>query len=220
MKVTTDGCLFGALQPQFPEEGKGKKIMDIGTGTGLLSLMTAQLNPKAQITAIEIEPATAREAFETFSASPFKEQIEVVEEDILVYNAGSLFHLIICNPPFYEWQLKSPDKNRNKAHHSTTLQLNQLFALVTNWLEEEGILTLLLPFYREEEALKLGLEHGLFCEKIIRVRQTPRHEFFRIILYLGKQPATKMMEEITIRNENNAYTPAFQDLLRPFYLNI
>ncbi len=220
MKVTTDGCLFGALQPPFPEGGKGKIILDIGTGTGLLSLMTAQLNPFASITALEIEPGAAREAADNISGSPFKDCVQVVLQDVLVYKPAGRFHLIICNPPFHESQLSSPDKNRNMAHHSATLQLGQIFQLAVSWLDKDGVLSLLLPFYREEEARQLGIPQGLLCKKIIRVRQTQKHDFFRTVLFFGKEKAPFQMEEITIRLDNNTYSPEFKALLKPFYLNL
>jgi len=220
MKVTTDGCLFGALQPPLPEGGAGKNILDIGAGTGLLSLMAAQLNPFASITALEIEPGAAQEAAENSAGSPFKDHVQVVQQDVLVYKPAGRFHLIICNPPFHESQLISPDKNRNKAHHSATLQLSQVFPLAASWLEKEGLFTLLLPFYREEEALGLCGEQGLFCKKMIRVRQTPMHDFFRSILFFGKENGQFQVEEMTIRLENNAYSPEFKALLQPFYLNL
>ena len=220
MKVTTDGCLFGALQPLFPGGGAGKNILDIGAGTGLLSLMAAQLNPFATITALEIEPGAAQEAAENSAGSPFKDRVQVVQQDVLVYEPAGRFHLIICNPPFHESQLISPDKNRNKAHHSATLQLSQVFPPAASWLEKEGLFTLLLPFYREEEALRTGSEQGLFCKKMIRVRQTPMHDFFRSILFFGKENGQFQVKEMTIRSENNAYSPEFKVLLQPFYLNL
>jgi tRNA1Val (adenine37-N6)-methyltransferase len=220
MKVTTDSCLFGALQPQFEEGGKGKNILDIGSGTGLLSLMAAQLNPLANITALEIDPDAAGEATDNVKRSTFKTNIKVLQQDVLTYVPGGQFHLIICNPPFHERQLTSPDKNRNKAHHSSTLQLNKLFPLAAKWLSKDSVFSLLLPFYREEEALNVGLEQGLFCQKLIRVRQSPDHSYFRSILFMGRQPIEKQAEEMVIRIENNEYSPAFETLLRPFYLNL
>lgn len=220
MKVTTDGCLFGAMQPGFGGGGQGKHILDIGAGTGLLSLMAAQLNPLASITALEIEPEAAKEAAQNIANSPFKDCIQVLQQDVLVYHPPEPFHLIICNPPFHESQLTSPDKNRNKAHHSSNLQLCQVFPLAAKWLTDEGIFSLLLPFYREEEALNLALEQGLFCHKLIRVRQTSSHNYFRSILFMGKPLAEKQVEEMAIREENNVYSPAFETLLRPFYLNL
>jgi tRNA1Val (adenine37-N6)-methyltransferase len=220
MKVTTDGCLFGAIQPQFRDGGQGKNILDIGAGTGLLSLMAAQLNPLATITALEIEPAAAQEAAENIAGSPHANAIRVLKQDVLAYKPAGSFHHIICNPPFYESQLNSPDNNRNKAHHSTTLQLGQIFPLSAKWLADGGIFSILIPFYREEEGLILAKEQNLFCQKLIRVKQTPSHNFFRSILFFSRQPMEKEEEEILIRLENKEYSPEFQVLLRPFYLNL
>jgi tRNA1Val (adenine37-N6)-methyltransferase len=87
-------------------------------------------------------------------------------------------------------------------------------------LADGGIFSILIPFYREEEALILAKEQNLFCQKLIRVKQTPSHNFFRSILFFSRQPMEKEEEEILIRLENKEYSPEFQVLLRPFYLNL
>ncbi len=220
MKVTTDGCLFGALQPHLPNGGAGKKILDIGAGTGLLSLMAAQLNPAAALTAIEIEPAAALEAAGNAAGSPFGNRIRVIQQDVRLFEPECEFDLIICNPPFYEKQLQSPDTQRKMAHHADTLSLNLLISLIPAWLHAQGVFSLLLPFYREEEALRLVAKQQLYCHRLIRVRQTPKHPFFRSIFFMGKAVKETSLEEMTIKAENNRYSPEFRELLLPFYLKL
>src|SRR5690349_10557815 len=103
MKVTTDACLFGAwvAEQMHNEKDKVQSLLDIGTGTGLLSLMIAQKN-EVNIDAIEIDKASAEEANENIQNAPWKEHITIQHQDILEYHPGRLYDAIICNPPFYE----------------------------------------------------------------------------------------------------------------------
>ncbi len=126
MKVCTDSCIFGATLPTLNERNHQiNKVLDVGAGTGLLSLMYAQLNEKCTITAIEIEPNAAKQAKKNIEASKFANKITLLATDFFDYNTETNFDLIICNPPFYEHDLKSPDKNRNLAHHSAQFNLSQ-----------------------------------------------------------------------------------------------
>lgn len=220
MKVTTDACLFGSLQPVLPEKGKGHQILDIGAGTGLLSLMAAQLNPEACITAVEIEETAAREASQNFAQSPFANRIVIHHENILNFQTRHLFNLVICNPPFHQSQLNSSRQTRNIAHHEAGLKMEQLISKSRELLSEAGLLSLLLPYYREHELLEMAAGNGLYPQKLFRIRQTPKHGYFRSIVFLGNNRSEFGMEEILIRNESNDYSPRFQSLLSPFYLNL
>lgn len=220
MKVTTDGCLFGAIQPAFPHHGSGLQVLDIGTGTGLLSLMFAQLNPGSTISAIEIDHAAALEAAENVARSPFHKCIRVVQGDVARFFPGNGFGHIICNPPFYEAQLKSPGREKNIAHHSTELTLESLFVAIARFIVPQGSVSLLLPYYREKEAIERAMAHNLYPSRLVRVRQTPKHGPFRTIFFLKSNRAETEITEITIRDNENQYTPGFYALLKPFYLNL
>ena len=217
MKVTTDACLFGAAQPLFKHRGEGKKILDIGAGTGLLSLMTAQLNPLAEITGIEIDAATAAEAMENVALSTFNE-VQIINANILDFQSPTLFDHIISNPPFHEAQLPSDNELKNMAHHSTALSLEHLFIIIQRLLKPEGTASVLIPHYREPEARYLALANSLFTRKVIRVRQTPDHAFFRSILFLSGLTANSVNIEMSIKDEKGKYTREFTALLKPFYL--
>ena len=220
MKVTTDACLFGALQPEFPNNGVTLNLLDVGAGTGLLSLIVAQLNPEAKISAIEIDTETAWEAAENMASSPFSGQVRVIEADILDFHPETRFHHIFCNPPFYQSQLQSPDSLKNTAHHASNLSLENLFACFNRLLLPGGTVSLLLPFYREAETLALSGLHNLNPTSMIRVKQSPKHGFFRTILFLGNETNPPETSEITIRDAENHYTPEFELLLKPFYLKL
>lgn len=218
MKVTTDACLFGAMLPIY-HPSKDIKMLDIGAGTGLLSLMAAQKNKDAQILGVELDTATAIEASKNVSNSPFCNQITIINKDILLFNPESKFHHIFSNPPFYEKQLTSPSIAKNKAHHSTTLTLEKLLPLIKNWLLPLGSASIIIPYYRENEVVQRGYTHHLFPKNIIRIKPTHRHAPIRSILLLAQEKQPFLISSIAIKDEGNCYTTEFIELLKPFYLN-
>ncbi|MBL7730209.1 MAG: methyltransferase, partial [Chitinophagaceae bacterium] len=121
MKVTTDACLFGAWVAERLRNAEGN-CLDIGTGTGLLSLMLAQKAAGIFTVAVEIDADCAEQARENIEASPWKQQVVVKEADILQYTPANQYDFIISNPPFYQDDLKSPDTRKNVAHHDHGLQ--------------------------------------------------------------------------------------------------
>ena len=127
MKVGTDGVLLGAWA-----DG-GQRILDIGTGTGLIALMMAQRFPAAEVTAVEIDEQAAMQACENVAASPFADRVNVIHDDILRYAdacAEGCFDAIVCNPPFFVNSLKNPDSKRALARHNDNLSFCQLFSIV------------------------------------------------------------------------------------------
>ena len=219
MKVTTDSCIFGSIQPHF-QPSEGIRMLDIGAGTGLLSLMVAQNNPGATIIAVEIDGAAAAEAAVNIAASPFSRNIKLVERNILNFTPEEKYHHIFCNPPFYEKQLLSPNKGKNVAHHADDLTMAKLIPLIKKWLLPAGTASLLIPFYRENEGLELINAQNLHPLSIIRVKQTPAHNPFRSILMFSQKKQECSKNEITIRDMENQYTPDFICMLKPFYMNL
>jgi tRNA1Val (adenine37-N6)-methyltransferase len=217
MKVTTDSCLFGAwvadclLQKSY----SGGGMLDIGTGTGLLSLMVRQAIP-ATIDAVDIDGDAAQQAVENVSASPFS-SIRVRHAGIETIS-GEPFDVIFSNPPFYENALASPDAGRDAAHHGSALRWRSLFPLIAKMLADDGLYFLLLPASREAEAMRLLVESGLFIHCLVRVRQTPAHPVFRLLIEGGKRPAKASEEAIIIRDGDGNYTAGFAQLLAPYYL--
>ncbi len=224
MKVTTDACLFGAFaaaqiqSQEFSVQGQ-LKVLDIGTGTGLLSLMFAQKNPNATIDGIEIDPDAAVQAKENVEQSPWSERIKVIHADIRQVT-GSLppYDIIICNPPFHENQLTSDNSRKNTAHHSSELSLEELLRIIRAVMKAGGKFYLLLPYYRLEEIKKLIKNEGLSISKLVKVKQSVNHDYFRIIIE-GTNSEQKYTEErISICKEGQEYTSEFIDLLKDYYL--
>jgi tRNA1Val (adenine37-N6)-methyltransferase len=215
MKVTTDACIFGAwVAKHLPNSNR---VLDIGGGTGLLSLMLAQKH-KSNITAVEIEIACFQQLKENIQQSTYAENVNAVHANVLDFTTDLSFDAIVTNPPFYDQQLKSDNQSINQARHDEGLQLNDLFKKANSLLESKGSLFVLLPFYRNEECLALAKTHGFYPKQIGEVRQTPNHNPFRMMYWFVKNQESCQKEEITISNSNGSYTEDFSELLKDYYL--
>jgi tRNA1Val (adenine37-N6)-methyltransferase len=218
MKVCTDACLFGAwvgnrlASLQLPL----RVALDIGTGTGLLSLLLAQALP-ITIDAVEIEADAYQQAFENISISPWKYNISVIHENINAYHPTGKYGLIISNPPFYENDLKASGSAKNLARHEGSIQLGILFYLAGKWLSEGGYFALMLPAHRTKMAIDAGNEHGFTVYEETLVKQTTSHSPFRVMLLFSNGSCVARQSVITIK-ENGNYSTAFKNLLEPFYL--
>ncbi|ANI89368.1 hypothetical protein A9P82_08730 [Arachidicoccus ginsenosidimutans] len=218
MKVCTDACLFGALITENETVIKDDTVLDIGAGTGLLSLMIAQKNTAAKIDAVEIDKDAFEQARENISHSIWK-NVEVHHQPIQEFtkDRNACYDLIVSNPPFFENDLKSINEQRNKALHSSDLSLKELVEIVNKLLAEKGTFCVLLPFSRTEYFVNLAEKENLFLQKKILVKQTPKHHFFRSILFFKKENSGYETEEIVIK-ENDVYSLRFTELLKDYYL--
>ncbi len=217
MKVTTDGCLFGAWVSMMLKTSHQRKLLDIGTGTGLLSLMIGQQHD-LQIDAVELDPQAVLQARENIMASPWPDKIHVIEGDARAIQYKQKYDVIISNPPFYERQLASPDPARRLAHHSDEMALNDLLAIVDRTLSEDGSCWLLLPFSRKDDVLKVIAEHHLFAEELVIVRPSPLHPPFRIMMKATRVVEILKTTENSIREADHSYSSWFSNLLEPYYL--
>lgn len=218
MKVCTDACLFGAWVAKKIPLASVKNILDIGTGTGLLSLMLAQ-HSRAMIDGVEIDKLAAEQTKKNFDNSRWKEQLQVYTSSILdfVESHEKLYDLIISNPPFFENQLKSNDQQRNLAMHSANLTLLELADCLVKLLEAEGTAAILLPWNRSAEWKIIAEEVGLFITHETAVKQTKDHAYFRTMILMKKTVNIPIFSEIFIK-DNMQYSKDFSELLSPFYL--
>jgi tRNA1Val (adenine37-N6)-methyltransferase len=236
MKVCTDACLFGAWVAKQPSLETAHSILDIGTGTGLLSLMLAQVTEtsKASITAIEIESQAAAEANSNFNISKWSERLSLVNNSIQNYAANFIvaageknkFDIIITNPPFFEGDLKSPDTNKNKAAHSTELPWSILVENVSSLLTDTGYFFVLVPTLRAYTMQKLAEVHELQLVEEVLVYNDSKHLPFRSFLHFQKNSNTLDKEisvqrnKIVIKNSDNSYSTEFTELLKDYYLHL
>ena len=219
MKVCTDACLFGAWAAEelAADLHAENNILDIGTGTGLLSLLLAQ-KISSKIVALEINADAAAEAASNISLAGKGNQISVIVEALQNYKPTFLFDAIICNPPFFKQSLKSPDAAKNLVLHEDNLPLEYLLDFIKENLSPSGSAVLLLPANRREEVLYLLNKKNLFLDRLVEVRQTPAHAPFRLFLKIGKEEKFEtMLQEIIIKSGED-YTEEFVGYLRDYYL--
>jgi tRNA1Val (adenine37-N6)-methyltransferase len=214
MKVCTDACILGA----FVDVKNTKRILDMGTGTGLLALMMAQ-RTKAQIEAVEIDEQTYNQAVKNVDESILKNQIKVFNKNIIDFDSDK-FDLIVSNPPFYQNSLQSPDNQVNKALHSTELSFEELAQSVNRLLDDEGKFVVLLPTFETNEFIKIAQQNNLFLHHQLTIRHDESKPIFRVISTFKKvQMLDYQVDSLLIWKENGkAYSDQFRDLLREYYL--
>ncbi|MEP6927828.1 MAG: methyltransferase [Ginsengibacter sp.] len=219
MKVCTDSCLFGAWVANKIEQKmiSPKTILDIGTGTGLLSIMLAQKSV-AQIHAIDIDKKSFAQASENFISSPWSQCLQAFHSDITEWKAPAKYDLIICNPPFYENHLLAKDEGRNISKHNMAMRLDDLLFKVKSLLVDDGSLAVLLPWARTKWFENAASANSLFVKEKMEVRQTLQHNYFRTMLLLQNQKVGIRKTELSIKNNTNEYTHEFIGLLKDYYL--
>lgn len=215
MKVTTDACLFGGwVAAQM--KGSVGQVLDIGAGTGLLSLMLAQ-EARGIIDAVEIQERDYQQALRNVDDSPWSGRIQLIHGDVVQFNPDDRYDWIISNPPFYESDLKGNQQNKNIAHHDEGLLLTDLIASIKRLLKEDGIFFVLYPAKRETALIAAINDAGLFVEEACLVQQTEKHEPFRIMLKGSTKANNIQKTSITIK-EHSEYSADFIQLLSPYYL--
>jgi tRNA1Val (adenine37-N6)-methyltransferase len=220
MKVCTDACLFGAWAAEQlqTKNAKVKNILDIGTGTGLLSLMLAQKTDTI-IDSVEIDEAAAQQCLDNVEASPWKNRVQVIQGDIRNIHLGRKYDHIISNPPFFENNLKSPDRQRNLALHSDMLRLDELVRIAHANLSDDGSIALLLPYERGNECVDTARSNGLYLSGRVDVRQSNHHGYFRSMLLFKAHENDPVIGELIIRQGNN-YSIEFIGLLKDYYFHL
>lgn len=216
MKVTTDASLFGAwIASQALHHSSA---LDIGGGTGLLSLMLAQKN-ESIIDVIEIEPQCFEQMKQNIENSEWHDRIRCMLKDINDYSPKKQYDIVVSNPPFHQGQLKSDQETINLARHGDELTLELLFNKVKSLLSHDGIFFLLVPAYREAACTALAASHGMHLDKKTMVKQSPFHDAFRIMFAFKNSEALETVtDEIIIKDSKDQYSQKFIEYLRDYYL--
>lgn len=217
MKVGTDGVLLGA----WTQIDDAKQVLDIGTGTGLISLMIAQRS-YAKICGIEIDNEASIQAKQNVHQSPFKNRIEIIHQNFLefVKNAENKFDLIVTNPPYFENALQSPQKERTTARHNTQLNYNSLIKSVSKIIDKQGEFAIIVPAEFESKIDALCFDEELFPYRICNVKPTPNKAPKRVLMQFSKvkKPLTKS-SIIIETGKRHQYSEEYIELTKEFYLN-
>ena len=221
MKVCTDACIQGAFTAQYlvDQNTTAPAILDIGAGTGLLSLMLAQRIP-ANITAVELDPGAAQQALDNFAASPWADRLSLTQTDIRKMDNGLLYDFIITNPPFYESALKSGHAQKDQAMHATNLSYQELISAIDRHLSPSGEVCILLPYTVFETFRELAIVAGFQLREVLYIRQSVNHGYFRTVGIFGRSAGDITVKELAIHDANRLYTPSFVSLLTPYYLHL
>ncbi len=217
MKVTTDACIFGA----YTLIDGTKKILDIGTGTGLVAMMLAQ-RTTAQIDAVEIENSAYNQAVTNIQESVFKEQINVFNTSIQLFSTRSeqqnQYDLIVSNPPFFHNHLKAKETTRNNSLHTDTLSFEDLIRSVLRLISSVGTFVILLPLHESSVFEELSIPEGLYPQKKLTIRHRKDTKILRIITTFGFTKTQTQEENLIIKNPDESYSLAFEMLLKDYYL--
>lgn len=215
MKICTDAVLFGAMAPV----NKGDIVLDIGTGTGVLALMTAQLGA-AKVTAVELTQEAFREAGINFNNSPWTERLEAVHQDIQSFSltADRQYDLIISNPPFFENHNKTADVLRNTARHTDQLPFADLISATEQLLAPQGLFYLLIPAHALTKFCTQALTAGFYLINRTDFRGYAHNEAKVSALTFSRLESAFTSKLLTIYESHNVYSQQSEGYLADFLL--
>lgn len=213
MKICTDAVLFGAMTPVK----QGDQVLDIGTGTGVLALMAAQLGA-AKVTAVELTQEAFTEASINFNNSPWAQQLEAVHQDIQSFTIKQSYNLIISNPPFFENHLKTIDNLRKTARHSDQLPFVDLITVAGQSLTPQGLFYLLIPLHAVARFSELAAAAGLYLIKQTDFRGFAHNNAKVSALTFSRTAAVLSASVLTIYQSNNVYSEESSAYLADFLL--
>ena len=208
MKVGTDGVLLGAWA------NGGSKVLDVGTGTGIIALMMAQRYAEANVLAIDIDEGAVRQATANVEASPFVSRIQIKQTRVQDMDAAlaGCFDVVVSNPPFFIDSLQAPDHQRNVARHTETLTYTDLMVAASRLLNDDGELSVIVPFDYRRRMDDEAIFQGFFPSRVCAVKTTPSKPVRRYLLAYKKQPCRCEQAELIIGDER------YQLLTPDFYL--
>ena len=222
MKVGTDAVLLGAWcnLGDFPDT-----MLDVGSGTGVISLMLAQRSDAMTIDAVEVDGDAYEQTVENFEQSDWGDRlfcynasfVEFAEE---MSEEEEEYDIIVSNPPFYTDNYETEDVARNKARFTSSLSFEELLKGVSEILSENGRFSTIIPFKEEVDFIKLAKKHNLYLNRVCRVKGNPTSEIKRSLLELSFTESSIQEEELIIETKRHQYTDAYINLTKDFYLKM
>lgn len=217
MKINTDGVLLGALAGGS-EPGR---ILDIGAGTGVISLMLAQRFPRSRVDAVEIDSSAADAARANFAASPFTDRLQLISSSFQEHSKqldSKTYDLIVSNPPFFLNSLKNPDHQKKLARHAEEGFFEELVEFAQQHLSQDGEFWLILPTEAALQTQHLAEKASLHFTRCIEVKSFASDEPHREVLVFSRQPQKKHTASVIIYEAPKIYTEAYEKLLRDFLI--
>ena len=215
MKVGTDGVLLGA----WCDTGNAHRVLDIGSGTGLIALMIAQRNQEATIDAVEIDKNSAEEASRNFHRSQWADRLNSICKDILLFNAIYSYDLIVSNPPFFKTGESAPDIRRATARHCSALPFEALFAKAASLLSPDGAFAIIAPSEVKTDIEFCAGECNFWLKRRTSVISKPGKPVMRYLWEFVKYPVELGEESLTIHS-SDGYSAEYRSLTKDFYLSL
>lgn len=215
MKVTTDACALGAWVPL----AGARRILDIGTGSGLLALFAAQRVPEARVQGIELDPRAATQAAANFAASPFADRLQLIAGDVRHYQ-DTPHDAILCNPPFFSGSTPNRCARLASARHDLHLPLPALLGAIARLLNTQGTAWLLLPVEAALEVTRCCTDFGLHLREQRALISQPGDAPHRLILGLSRQTGPCEEHALTLYVKHPVHTAAAGKLFFPFYTRL
>jgi tRNA1Val (adenine37-N6)-methyltransferase len=219
MKVGTDGVLLGA----WCRTDGFHRALDIGSGTGLLSLMLAQRNPTLHVDAIDIDEGAYLDTRDNFEASSWNQRLNCEKRDLKQISAENhrKYDLIVCNPPFFRNSVKSVNPGRKLARHTDSLPNEELIGKVALLLSLNGFFNVVLPVTEERNFCNLASWERMFPRRITRVKPNPDYPPVRVLMEFGFESILEEEGTLSIEtNTRHVYTEEFKGMVKNFYLNL
>lgn len=217
MKVSTDACIQGAWTPV---EENARSVLDIGTGTGLLSLMLAQRNSDIFIDAIELDADASMQADENIASSRWKERIKIINTDVRYHKFDSIYDMVICNPPFFNSSLLGDNDSRNNVRHTLSLSYTDLFEAIQKVLKPTGTASILLPAAEHAEWERIILSNGWNFSRVLKVYPKEHAAYNRVVSICTPRDTECTEEQLQIYDTAGKYTSQFTVLMKGYYLNL
>lgn len=214
MRINTDGVLLGAMAKQQGPQ----RILDIGTGTGVIALMLAQRFSEAQVHAVEIDEQASITAERNFQNSVFRERLSIHHTAIEQYTSSEKFDLIVSNPPFFVNDLKNVEKKKEMARHASDAFFGDLIKKVAGLLSSDGCFWVVLPVKQAQDLVHKAKLEGLFPSRLVKLHSDATKPEFRRIVCLGREKSSGIEEDFTIYESEKKYTKAYELLLKDFFL--
>lgn len=219
MKIGTDGVLLGAWSAV---ESRPYSILDIGAGTGVLSLMMAQRTDAQLIDALEIEPNAYEQCVENFEHSPWNDRLFCYHADFSEFTQeiDDQYDLIISNPPFFSEDTGSEDPKRDQARSSISLPFSELLYGVSKLLTPQGSFNTIVPYKEHLHFVALAKGYNLYASRMTYVKGTPDSEFKRVLLEFTFEKVSTDVKELIIELQRHQYTQEYKNLTSDFYLKM
>lgn len=217
MKVGTDGVLLGA----WAQTQGAKRVLDIGSGTGVIAIMLAQRNTEAQVIGVEIDEEASREAAANMNATPFSNRLKIISGPIqdFAWNYKYNFDLIVSNPPFYSGGTLSFAADRNDVRHTTKLSHGDLIQSVNRLLAPRGSFSIVLPHLEGLRFIEFAQRARLHPQRITEVIPRAEKSVNRLLVTFGRERVSYTTDQLIIRAEGENFTEAYKALTKDFYLN-